>query len=139
MVTTADVYSEARAWVGVPFAHQGRSRTTGVDCVGLVICVARELGLVPPDADENGYRRAPDGSMLDRCDEWMDRAPIAEAHVAAVRFSVAPQHLAFLVPHHHAGLAFVHALQRNGRVVTHRVDDTWRGRIVQAYRLRGVD
>lgn len=137
MITTLDIHLAARSWIGVPFTHQGRSRD-GVDCVGLVICVARELGLVPMDADANGYRRAPDGSMLEQCDVWLDRSPLDVAHVAAIRFSVAPQHLAILVPHHHNGQAFVHALQRNGAVVSHRVDATWRDRIVQGYRFRGV-
>ena len=137
-LTTLDVHLAARSWVGVPFRHQGRSRDNGVDCVGLVICLARELGLVPLDADVNGYRRTPDGSMLEQCDVWLDRAPLGSAHVAAVRFSEVPQHLALLVPHHYGGLAFIHALQRNGQVVSHRVDDTWRRRIVQAYRFRGV-
>lgn len=138
MITTQDVRAAALGWVGVPFAHQGRSKEHGVDCVGLVLCVSRQLGLLPVDTDVTGYRRAPDGSMLRLCDEWMDRAPLADSHVAAVRFSVAPQHLAFLLPRND-GLAFVHALERSGAVVVHRVDETWRRRIVASYRLRGVD
>lgn len=137
MTTTEDFRAAALSWVGVPFAHQGRSRAHGVDCVGLVLGVANELGLLPPDTDVTGYRRAPDGSMLRLCDEWMDRAPLADSHVAVLRFSVAPQHLAVLVPRG-AGWAFVHALERNGAVVTHRVDEAWRRRIVATYRLRGV-
>lgn len=137
MITSADVQAAALGWLGVPFAHQGRSKEHGVDCVGLVIGVAKQLGLVAPASDVTGYRRAPDGSMLPLCDAWMDRSPLDESHVAVLRFSVAPQHLAILVPRG-AGLSFVHALERNGCVVAHRVDDTWRRRIVATYRLRGV-
>ena len=42
-VTTSDeVVREARTWVGVPFRHQGRSRS-GVDCGGIIVVVLREL------------------------------------------------------------------------------------------------
>jgi hypothetical protein len=42
----------ARAYLGVPFLHQGRSRR-GVDCVGLVILAARDCGIKVQDSQ--GY------------------------------------------------------------------------------------
>jgi cell wall-associated NlpC family hydrolase len=35
-----------RSWIGTPFRHQGRSKTTGVDCAGLVIEVGIEAGVL---------------------------------------------------------------------------------------------
>ena len=35
----------ARTYVGTPFPHQGRVKGKGIDCVGLPLCVAAELGL----------------------------------------------------------------------------------------------
>ena len=61
MATRADILRVARSWLGVPFAHQGRTRR-GVDCVGLVVMVARELGI--SDYDFTRYERRPDGSFL---------------------------------------------------------------------------
>ena len=42
-----DVVTAAREWIDTPFHHQARLKGVGVDCVGLVIGVARELALVP--------------------------------------------------------------------------------------------
>ena len=56
-VTRDQIVSQAREWIGTPYHHQARVRGAGVDCIGLLICVCRELGLVAPDFDVNGYAR----------------------------------------------------------------------------------
>lgn len=138
MMAHADFIAIARSWLGVPFRHQGRSRV-GVDCAGLVICVAREAGLVDPGFDINGYRRQPDGSLLGACADHLIAAPTLEAaHLVVVRFSVQPQHVALVVPYRHGGLALLHALQHSGHVVEHRLDRTWRDRLVGAWCFPGV-
>ena len=60
-VTRADVVRVARSYVGVRWRHQGRTRA-GIDCIGLVIAVAHDLGLT--DYDFTGYGRVPDGKAL---------------------------------------------------------------------------
>ena len=48
----------ARGWLGVRFLHNGRTKSQGVDCLGLVICLLREvLGTEEhiPDGDGNAY------------------------------------------------------------------------------------
>jgi cell wall-associated NlpC family hydrolase len=57
MAIRADIVAAARGWIGVPWRHQGRSRA-GVDCVGLIVVVCRELGL--SDYDSTVYGRDPD-------------------------------------------------------------------------------
>lgn len=53
----------ARSYLGVPWVHQGRSRT-GLDCVGLIVISARNCGLdVPMLAN---YGRTPDYRQLKR-------------------------------------------------------------------------
>ena len=54
MTSRADVVAAALAWTDTPFHHQARLKGVGVDCVGLVIGVARELGLIAPDFDVVG-------------------------------------------------------------------------------------
>lgn len=51
-----DIVTEAREWQGVPFLHQGRSRS-GVDCVGLVQKVGDRFSV--HYVDLMGYARAP--------------------------------------------------------------------------------
>lgn len=52
----------ARAWLGIRWCHQGRSRKGGVDCIGLCLCVAEDCGLQVRDV--TGYSRRPEGSRL---------------------------------------------------------------------------
>lgn len=42
------IRSEARSWVGVGFTHNGRTKSQGVDCLGLVLCFYKSVGLEPP-------------------------------------------------------------------------------------------
>lgn len=57
MVTRSDIQQEVRSWLGAKWRHQGRSRTCGIDCAGLVLEVSKSLGLLPQDYDEKGYGR----------------------------------------------------------------------------------
>lgn len=57
------IVAEARTWEGVKFRHCGRNRF-GVDCIGLIIKVAHELGL--STYDTKAYARAPDFKFLMR-------------------------------------------------------------------------
>ena len=50
------IINEARKWLGVRWKHQGRSKS-GVDCAGLVIRVAYDLGI--STYDTTGYSRSP--------------------------------------------------------------------------------
>lgn len=50
MTTRADVVRAARAYIGMPFRHQGRGhpgggRSAAIDCAGLLVCVGEDLGL----------------------------------------------------------------------------------------------
>lgn len=140
MTTRAQVVAQARSWLETKYRHQHRDRKAGVDCVGLVIGVARELGLFEEDFDVNGYERYPDGQMLKReCDKHMDRvATSVPGDVVLLRFAAEPQHLAFVGDARGGGRTLVHALSTAGKVVEHRFAYVWQARTVQAYRLRGV-
>src|SRR5262245_42725184 len=48
-VITAEQFVEAaRAYIGVPYVHAGRTRF-GVDCVGLLLCAAHDAGITQWD------------------------------------------------------------------------------------------
>ncbi len=146
MTSRADVVAEARRWLGVPYAHQGRTRA-GVDCGGLVGAVAVMLGRVPADwwaaqfdPLHAGYGRQPAlGRLQGICERWMLRMPQARpGDVLLMRFEAEPQHLAIAADYRHGGLSMVHALARSGRVAEHRLSPEWAGRIVACYGLPGV-
>lgn len=59
----AEIVERSLAYLGLPWRHQGRSAIAGVDCVGLLILVARDLGIT--DFDTNAYSRRPDVQRFD--------------------------------------------------------------------------
>lgn len=118
--TRGEIVEAARAWIGTKFAHQHRARGVGVDCAGLVIGVARDLGLVAPDFDITGYARRPDGSSLRRyCDQHLAAAPALEVGgvVLLAWEHGPPHHLGIVVDYRHGGLAMVHAEGRCHKAV----------------------
>lgn len=135
-MTPIDVVTEARRWIGTPWHHQARRRGVGVDCVGLVIGVARALGL--SDYDVTGYGELPNPEMMRReLQANLIEINVADSRAADVlwmRIAVDPQHLAIVT----GGdpLAIIHSIRRPGRVVEHELDDRWRKRVVGAFRFR---
>lgn len=156
------IVEAARAWKGTPFVHQGRTKgpSGGVDCVGVVIEVARELGL--SDFQTTDYTAQPDAAEMQRLLEMhLDYVPApAKLNVRAGDVlwfrAPEPQHLAIVTEAAVSpdGLAWprmsmVHAfsrirgqdraLRRVGLVVEGAVDQVWRARLHAAFRFRGVE
>ncbi len=140
------IIQAARGWKSTPYKHQGRLKGVGVDCAGLPICVAREVGLVATDFDVSGYGRVPDGSSLvAHCDRWMRRIEGPEmAAVIVIRFDREgpAQHLGILADYLHGGYSMIHALGTSdgrGRVVEHRLDESTLRKTVGFWRFPGVN
>ena len=142
--TRAQVVAEARRWLGTPWVHQHRDCGAAVDCVGLVIGVARALGLVPPAFDFNGYSRRPDGTLLAVCDMHMQRiqrAQMQPGDVLVVAVERDPQHMGIVGDYAGGRLSLIHACgprTGHGRVVEHRLVWTPRMQFRAAYALPGV-
>lgn len=140
MVTRQQVVAAARRYLGARWQHQARGDDV-FDCVGLLVRVARDLGLgdVPPMS----YAEHPDGRTLLRLAAQYMR-PIALRDFAAgdvvvLRFGPAPQHFGIVGDYFAGGFSLVHAYRGVDRVVEHRLDDVWRRRIVAAFALPGVE
>jgi cell wall-associated NlpC family hydrolase len=140
MTTRAEVVAEARSWLGTKWVHQHRRKGVAVDCAGLVIGVARALGLVPECFDVTGYVRVPDGSLLDRCGESMmqiEKSAMQPGDVLVVATDSEPAHMGILGDYRHGGLSLIHA--SNGRgVVEHRLMFARNLRFKAAYAMPGV-
>jgi cell wall-associated NlpC family hydrolase len=132
------IVATARSYLSVRFRHQGRVRA-GLDCVGLVIRVAHDLGL--SDFDATGYSRMPDGVRLQATmEEQMARVTdYRPGDVLLMRFEQNPQHVAIVGDYLYGGLSIIHALATARRVVETRLDDVWKARIVAAYQFKGID
>ena len=140
-MTRAHVVELARGWLGTRWVHQGRLRGVGVDCVGLVIGVAREAQLASAEVladlerELGGYDTRPDGRLLAIARARLCEIPlaaIAPGDVLAMRFEREPQHLA-LVGEHAGALTLIHAAARLRRVVEHQFDELSRLRTVAAF------
>lgn len=139
----AEIIKAARGHIGTPWVHQGRSPGFALDCIGLVIVVARELGFVPPDFDFNGYQREPDGvSLPDGLAKHLVQVAqlqMAPGDVVAMAFDADPQHVGIVVPYRHGGLAMVHAASRSGKVEETRLMFHRAMRFTGAYQFPGVE
>lgn len=148
MVPRSAVVAQARSWIGTPWAHQHHYKGVGCDCGGLVRGVSIELGLLPADYADHapdalrGYGRQNDGQLICRlCDLFWHRIELDAARpgdIVVLRIVKDPQHAAFLGDYLHGGLSMIHALVGMG-VREHRIDESWRKRIIAAYALPGVE
>jgi cell wall-associated NlpC family hydrolase len=131
-VRRSEVIAVARQYLGVPWVHQGRTRA-GLDCGGLIVRVAHDLGL--SEFDVGGYGPEPDGRLLRRyLQAQAEHVLFAErGDILLLRFVRYPQHLGI-----YTGEGIIHTYQQVGRVVEHAFDSTWRARVVDAYSYPGV-
>jgi len=130
MITPQDVVTTAREYLGVRWHHQGRNHA-GVDCIGLVVIVAKRLGLI--DFDVHGYGRIPDGNRL-RSELGRLMVPVYESapgDVILMRFADEPQHVAIATDK-----GIIHSYAQIRKVVEHCVDGIWERRIVASYRFK---
>ena len=130
------IVAEARTWLGVPWRHQGRSRT-GVDCAGLVVQVARALELA--DYDTTAYSRRPQGQgFVAHFQAQMDGLAIPQAQAGDVLIfadQAYPCHCGFLTewrdrPH----LLHAHATRR--QVIEEPYTGEWPAKVKFAFRFR---
>jgi cell wall-associated NlpC family hydrolase len=143
-MTSERIVAEARTWLGTRFHHQGRVKHVGVDCAGLVVCVAQAVGLSLYDCSD--YTRIPDGELLKQlCDQQLThiaRSDIAVGDVLLFRIEREPQHLAIVGNYegdcNQGDLSMIHAYAPARCVIECRLDDVWMNRLVAAYRLSSV-
>ena len=135
MIRREDIVAAARGWLGVPWRHQGRSRR-GVDCVGLLVCVARELGV--PVRDFTAYARHAD--TFDFVEHFRrNLKPVrlpekAPGDVLVFAESAYPCHCGILSERYGAPhLIHAHALRR--RVVEEPLAGEWPARLRLAFRF----
>lgn len=145
MIDRYAIAREAREWVGTRWHHQASLKGVGTDCIGLVIGVAHNCGVVEAAQykaapELRGYGREPDPVMLlAGCARFLNQIRIADATIGDVllfRFAQQPQHFAIISrtdPKY-----IVHAYAQVRRAVENRLDDMWVARTLYAFRFRGI-
>jgi NlpC/P60 family putative phage cell wall peptidase len=142
-ISRPQIVAEARQWIGTPFQHQGRLRGVGVDCVGLVLCVMRDLGLGDWLEDFTNYPRQPVGDqVLLACRDRLQEIPFSVVRPGDVMVFRLPRSAC------HAAIAtdngMIHAYspqaphRQPGRVAEIGLTDQWKRRIVGCFSIPGV-
>lgn len=146
-IAPARIVAAARLLIGVPYDHQGRNRKFGIDCVGLLIEIARDVGAAWHDL--SGYSR--DGRITaDGKGKSLLRDELSRSldEIVDVRDAQDGDVLCFwidreLVPHHvgiKVGDGMIHAAamvaSKKGKVVFRSHLGAWRQHIDSAWRFR---
>lgn len=135
LIDRTRIVETARLYVGTPFLHGGRMRGHGIDCAGLLTCVAYDLRM--RDVRINGYSREPNEELF--------RALLAE-HCDPIAFSdLAPADiLTFAMPREqHLALVsqinpilIIHAYEKAGRCTEQPLANVWLNRLRGCWRFR---
>lgn len=137
--TRADIVQTARSYLGVKWKHMGRDRE-GLDCVGLLIAVWRDLGYEPSEVPIPPYRLQPDGTMLDYFKRYMVRCPllsIREGTAVVFSYFGSPYHAGIVIDAKQRFI--VHAFAQTRQVVVDDLDNGLHGRkLISAWDYPGV-
>lgn len=131
----SDFVEACRAYVGTPFRHQGRSRA-GIDCLGLVVCAARDVGI--EIIDNLNYARRPDyETMNDGLLHHLRKVQQIQAGDLLWMWwmrSYQPTHLAVVAGDGNV----IHACSQGAKaVVEHALPQSWQPQIVSRLRWKG--
>ena len=132
-MTKQQIVNTAREWLETPYHHQARAIGVGVDCIGLVLGVLRELGVYTFDFTD--YDRTPDStvllSLLEAHCTPTDSPEPGDIHLFRIKRN--PQHVGIV-----SDIGLIHAYQGVGKVVEHTLDEFWQHRIIKSFILPGI-
>lgn len=126
----------ARGFVGTPFKHKGRRPSIGLDCAGVAVCAAWEAGLTVPDFLDYGPHPDPQSLLrhLAVRATMQDFGDLVAGDLVVFGYRRGqPAHFAM-----HCGETMVHAYEFAGRVIEHRMSQSWRNRLHSVWRFGGV-
>lgn len=148
MVMRSTVVAKAREYIGTRYQHQGRIKGKALDCVGLPLCVAEELGIkdkndVPLVSKDNlRYSHQPQDQMVQQeCERRLIKKSIDEMQdgdVVTLRVPTIPCHVA-IVAKVDGVWHMIHAYRTNEKVVEHIMDEKWMRRIESVFNFPGVE
>ena len=129
----------ARIYLGVTFRHQGRNPATGIDCIGLLVCAATDLGLALADFDSTAYGRDPahgilEGHLIAACGPALPVSAMQAGDIAAIDYKGATRHVGVVGTHPDGGFSLIHTNAAVGHVTEARMDAKWLGRVSGVYR-----
>ncbi len=131
------IVDEALTWVGVPYKHAGRNRM-GVDCAGLLVKVAHELGVsnydntnYSPRPNQNEFLKALRGN-LDR----IGCKDLGHGDIAVFRAPIAPVHCGIVEVDKFGQSWIIHSSLSRRKVVREPLVGQQLGRLIMAFQYR---
>ncbi len=124
------IVSSATRLIGTPFHHAARVPGVGVDCSGLLCCVAKDIGFAVSDQQAYSPVRTIDLMREVYAREMTRVETVCIGDVLLFNSSLAPGHCGIYV----GGGTMIHAHYRRG-VVREQLREYWRGCIVGAFRM----
>lgn len=131
----SEISAAALAMVGTPFHAQGRLPGVGLDCIGVVVCIARQLSI--PHSDLTAYPMRPNGMLQPLLGAQLVRVhrEPQEGDVLLMSFVGEPHHVAVMVE----GDRIVHAYATVRKCVLQSYTDHWRSKVRAVYEFPGVE
>lgn len=125
----------ARARIGTPFRHRGRSEHR-LDCLGLLVVALAAVGRQCDDRRK--YGRAPEQDRLREALAAHFGPAITDeprpGDVAVMRWVDRPQHVAIFGDYLHGGLSVIHSDGSFGAVTEHIFAEPWCSRVREIFR-----
>jgi len=143
--TRAQIVEEARTWMGVPYIHQGYSKTQGCDCIGFVRAVGEEAGALDPSntkrvaARYSGYSRQTDPKrMRDALEEFLVSIPkdmATTGDILWIKIAKNPRHLGIITE---PGIV-IHSDLLIGRVIEHGIASSRVSTVIAAFKYPDIE
>ena len=143
-VTRDEFIAAVRLFNGAPYRHLGRS-PLGVDCLGVLVCAAHDLGLIPREVDRREYsRNVADYTLveeieasgyLERLPQWTDARP-GDVLLQKFHKRLPASHVLIVTKFDGQYWTVLHASRASKRVEEVRLAHP--ERCFAAYRMKGV-
>jgi NlpC/P60 family putative phage cell wall peptidase len=134
-VPASEIVAKAREYLGTPYHDGARVKGIGVDCIGLVVCTFKELGV--PVTDKLGHTKGDQIEALEsllrlHCNEAGNEQP---GDILLFRYRSMYHHAAIASPE---GMIHSYDSPAFRKVIEHPISPTWRVRLHGIYRYRGA-
>lgn len=142
-VSSAEIVSAARGWIGTPYRHQSSTKGYGADCLGLLRGVWRDvLGQEPeeiPSYTADWSEQSKEERLWAAAKRHLVQAKISESsagHVVLFRMrsGFVAKHLAILGDGHQGFPTIIHSYSGAGVVET-PLTPVWARRVVAQFRF----
>lgn len=136
-ITRTEIIDQARSYLGVRFSRSGRSRT-GIDCVGLLTMVGRDLGLDIEDILNYNFEPKPDVflNIIRSQTEPVPMNAYKAGNIVLLRQSIYPMHCG-IIGRKPEGLTVINANMHERKVVEQPIAD-WRNEIIELRDYKGI-